>query len=180
MHWLSLCQSYFSVYLRIYRLFPLPFYVKNSHTTKHFCITRLIPTIQNPLTSATICKYHFISQPAHCNICCMRHSSRRGNEHTVALPETGPSTANAVVYEWTAKQLFAKEPQATQIRRMRMSRPRRPDAYSRYCSARGVNINQLTPTARSILERKKSSQSISNERTPRERCAFPRSRQSPR
>ena len=31
-------------------------------------------------------------------------SSRRGNEHVAALPETGPSTAKAVVYEWTAKQ----------------------------------------------------------------------------
>jgi len=31
-------------------------------------------------------------------------ASKRGKEHAAALPETGPSTAYAVAYEWTAKQ----------------------------------------------------------------------------
>jgi len=42
-------------------------------------------------SQAALCKEYGVSV----NIYCMRHSSRRGNEHTVALPETGPSGANA-------------------------------------------------------------------------------------
>lgn len=61
-----------------------------------------------------------------------RRSSRRVNERVAALPETGPSTANAVAYEWTAKQRKYEHKQS--FRLFRMSRPRRP-GVGQLCNA---------------------------------------------